>query len=114
MQLLFEDEFSRMEKIKVISSTYMAACGLQPGRKNSLDPLSTSGSNGIDPTLPRASSSAASAMSDPSLEPFSPGANAVVMARFAAAMMRTVKTSSHIHFGINFQMRIGNFLGWLA
>ena len=86
----------------------MAACGLQPGRKNSLDPLSSSGSNGIDQTLPRVSSSAASAMSEPSLEPFSTGANASVMARFAAAMMRTVKTSSQVHFGINFQMRIGS------
>ena len=44
-QLLFEDEFSRVEKIKVISSTYMAACGLQPGRKNSLEPALSSGSN---------------------------------------------------------------------
>ena len=34
-QLLFETQFARVEKIKVISSTYMAACGLQPGRKGS-------------------------------------------------------------------------------
>lgn len=34
-KLLFHEQFSRVEKIKVISSTYMAACGLQPGRKGS-------------------------------------------------------------------------------
>ena len=34
-KLLFDPLFSRVEKIKVISSTYMAACGLQPGRKGS-------------------------------------------------------------------------------
>ena len=34
-KLLFQKQFSRVEKIKVISSTYMAACGLQPGRKAS-------------------------------------------------------------------------------
>jgi len=32
-KLLFEAQFGRVEKIKVISSTYMAACGLQPGQK---------------------------------------------------------------------------------
>ena len=37
LQLLFEAQFARIEKIKVISSTYMAACGLQPGQKNSLE-----------------------------------------------------------------------------
>ena len=36
-KLLFEAQFSRVEKIKVISSTYMAACGLQPGRKGSTE-----------------------------------------------------------------------------
>ena len=102
-QLLFEDEFSRIEKIKVISSTYMAACGLQSGRKNSLEFSPSSGSNGIDP-IP---SSATSAMSDPSLEPFSHGENAILMARFAAAMMRTVKISSTNYYGFNFHMRIG-------
>ena len=33
-QLLFESQFlHRVEKIKIISATYMAACGLQPGRQ---------------------------------------------------------------------------------
>ncbi len=32
-----------MEKIKVISSTYMAACGLQPGRKGSGDLMGLGG-----------------------------------------------------------------------
>ena len=30
-------EFSSLEKIKVIGSTYMAACGLQPGRRSEDD-----------------------------------------------------------------------------
>jgi hypothetical protein len=38
-QLLFDKEFENnpIEKIKVISSTYMAACGLLPGRSSSLE-----------------------------------------------------------------------------
>lgn len=96
-QLLFEDEFCRVEKIKVISSTYMAACGLQPGRKNSLEPSSSSllpssvsvnvnamATSGEDSTSSRSSSVQ---------EPFSRGDNATVMAKFAAAMMRTIKSS---------------------
>ena len=96
-----------MEKIKVISSTYMAACGLQPGRKNSLEPLSTgSGSNGIDPTSSFADPAMTESVTE-SVEPFSRGDNASVMARFAAAMMRAIKTSSQDDDGFSFQMRIG-------
>jgi hypothetical protein len=38
-QLLFDKEFESnpIEKIKIISSTYMAACGLLPGRNGSLE-----------------------------------------------------------------------------
>jgi hypothetical protein len=58
-QLLFDKEFENnpIEKIKVISSTYMAACGLLPGRNSSLEtPASafnepfTRFDPGIDPT----------------------------------------------------------------
>ena len=75
----------------MISSTYMAACGLQPGRKNSLEPSAS---------LPSHNSGTMEAMEAHSL-----GENAVVMAKFAAAMMRTIhafETEAH-----NFQMRIG-------
>ncbi|XP_033754490.1 adenylate cyclase type 2-like isoform X1 [Pecten maximus] len=37
-QLLYLTEFSTVEKIKTIGSTYMAATGLQPGRENIMDP----------------------------------------------------------------------------
>ena len=95
----------------MISSTYMAACGLQPGRKNSLEdrslePLSTSGSNGIDPTSSFADPAMTESVTE-SVEPFSRGDNASVMARFAAAMMRAIKTSSQDDDGFSFQMRIG-------
>ena len=77
----------------MISSTYMAACGLQPGRKNSLEPSAS---------LPSSTHSGASE----AIESHSLGENAVVMANFAAAMMRAIQafeTEAH-----NFQMRIGN------
>ena len=37
LQLLSQEEFASVEKIKIIGSTYMAACGLSPGRKGSSD-----------------------------------------------------------------------------
>ena len=36
-ELLSQEEFLNVEKIKIIGSTYMAACGLSPGRKGSSD-----------------------------------------------------------------------------
>ena len=36
-QLMYEAQFDRIEKIKIIGSTFMAACGLISGRKNSQD-----------------------------------------------------------------------------
>ncbi|TRY75805.1 hypothetical protein TCAL_07001 [Tigriopus californicus] len=87
--LLMEKTFNKVEKIKVISSTYMAACGLQPGRKGSADgPLSTVLINGeqLDEQ----------------------GQNSRIMARFAAAMVRTLH-KLQIEDGINdeFRLRIG-------
>ena len=35
-QLLFEAGFMRVEKIKVAGWTYMAACGVDPGRRDSV------------------------------------------------------------------------------
>lgn len=111
LQLLFEAEFCRVEKIKVISSTYMAACGLQPGRKNSLEPSSSS----LLPSSVSANVAAAggcttedstSSRSSSVQEPFSKGDNAAVMAKFAAAMMRTIKSSKQKAQAF-FQMRIG-------
>jgi hypothetical protein len=87
----------------VISSTYMAACGLQPGRKNSLEDRD---SLGIDPTSSFANPAMTESVTE-SVEPFSRGDNASVMARFAAAMMRAIKTSSQDDDGFSFQMRIG-------
>ena len=36
-QLMYEPQFNRIEKIKIIQSTFMAACGLFSGRKLSLE-----------------------------------------------------------------------------
>ena len=74
----------------------MAACGLQPGRKNSLEPSAS------------ISSSTNSSTNSEAIEAHSLGENAVVMAKFAAAMMRAInafQTEAH-----NFQMRIGTSL----
>lgn len=74
----------------------MAACGLQPGRKNSLEPSAS---------IP---SSTNSSTNSEAIEAHSLGENAVVMAKFAAAMMRAInafQTEAH-----NFQMRIGTSL----
>jgi len=38
-QLLFEESFKQVEKIKVAGWTYMAACGLDPGRRDSINSL---------------------------------------------------------------------------
>ena len=35
IQLLSQEEFASVEKIKIIGSTYMAACGLSPGGQES-------------------------------------------------------------------------------
>ena len=37
VQLTYKLQFTSIEKIKVVGSTYMAACGLQPGRRSSDD-----------------------------------------------------------------------------
>lgn len=87
--LLVDKAYNKVEKIKVISSTYMAACGLQPGRKGSGDgPLSNVLINGekLDEQ----------------------GQNSRIMARFAAAMVRVLH-KLQLQDGINdeFRLRIG-------
>lgn len=37
-QLTYEEPFKTIEKIKVVGSTYMAACGLQPDGDDELNP----------------------------------------------------------------------------
>jgi adenylate cyclase len=37
LQLLFHASYLRVEKIKVAGWTYMAACGLDPGRRDSVN-----------------------------------------------------------------------------
>jgi hypothetical protein len=39
LQLLFEASCMRVEKIKVAGWTYMAACGLDPGRRDSINSI---------------------------------------------------------------------------
>jgi adenylate cyclase len=38
-QLLFDESCMRVEKIKVAGWTYMAACGLDPGRRDSINSI---------------------------------------------------------------------------
>ena len=95
----------------------MAACGLQPGRKNSLEaisatnslPLTSSGSRSALAEAARASEADDSSFDAGAKEPFSRGKNAAVMANFAAAMMRAIKTSHNCASQRNFQMRIGKY-----
>ena len=74
----------RVEKIKIISSTLMACCGLQPGRKDSLDNYEEASSG---------------------------GANSRIMVKFAAAMMRELRDIDYDAFGLatkpDFKLRIG-------
>ena len=76
----------RVEKIKIISSTLMACCGLQPGRKDSLDNFEEASSG---------------------------GANSRIMVKFAAAMMRELRDIDYDAFGLatkpDFKLRIGEF-----
>ena len=74
----------------------MAACGLQPGRKSSLEAQS-------QPPPPASPTSAGSFPGSCSL--FDKDDNAKVMAEFAAAMMRAIKGYSDAEH--NLQLRIG-------
>jgi len=86
-QLMYEAQFNRIEKIKIIQSTFMAACGLLSGRKLSLE----YGENGW--------------------EEASKAQNAKAMAKYAAAMMRSLKEMDYDKFDLrkrpDFQLRVG-------
>ena len=87
----------------MISSTYMAACGLQPGRKSSLEAQQQQ----HQPSLPNSSSSSTAGLGSlqPQTSTFDKDDNAKVMAEFAAAMMRAIKAYSDAEH--NLQLRIG-------
>ena len=72
-ELLSQEEFLSVEKIKIIGSTYMAACGLSPGRKGSTDDLQDD-------------------ESDEEHHVEDNTANPTTMAKFAAAMMRELNS----------------------
>jgi len=85
-RILLEPQlFNRVEKIKIIGGTFMAAAGLNPGRKDSMDSR-----NQI----------AASC-----------GANARTLAKFAAAMMRKLAHFDYSKFELentpDFKLRVG-------
>ncbi len=80
-KLLFHDQFGRVEKIKVISSTYMAACGLQPGRRGSDE-------------FRRASGGGGGGDNDDDGDDGDAGSNARTLARFAACMINELENTS--------------------
>ena len=86
---MYETQFiNRIEKIKIIGSTFMAASGLISGRKNSQD---------LD--------------GDTSTEPFSRAQNARILVRFSAAMMRSIEDVDYTKFQLSsppdFKLRVG-------
>ena len=101
-QLLFNKDFQRIEKIKVISSTFMAACGLQPGRKGSSDSAHAGAYGRLG---------SASSLISPKFGAAPPGVNARTMAEFAALMIRNLKRMKFEKFEVkkkpDFSLRIG-------
>lgn len=85
LQLLFDSEFQRVEKIKVAGYTYMAACGLEPGRRDSSASFSSSGSSGCS---------------------FHNTDHTIVLAKFATRMMAVLKALNKDAFQ-NFSLRVG-------
>ena len=86
---MYETQFTnRIEKIKIIGSTFMAASGLISGRKNSQD-----------------------LEGDTSTEPFSRAQNARILVRFSAAMMRSIEDVDYTKFQLSsppdFKLRVG-------
>ena len=83
---MYEEHFDRIEKIKIIGSTFMAACGLISGRESSIDYENEE-------------------------EAFTKGENARTMAKFAAAMMRSLQEMDYDKFELqsvpDFKLRIG-------
>jgi len=86
--LLFDSEFQRVEKIKVAGYTYMAACGLEPGRRDSTASFASSGSSSRCSSLHSTD-------------------HTVVLAKFATRMMLVLKALNKDAFQ-NFNLRVGN------
>ena len=99
-ELLSQEEFLNVEKIKIIGSTYMAACGLSPGRKGSTDDLQDD-------------------ESDEEHHVEDNTANPTTMAKFAAAMMRELNSlpldkyemQSINEYEPKFRLRVGVYSG---
>lgn len=89
-KLLFEEQFKRVEKIKMISSTFMGACGLKFGRKRSSQDRRRSSSVGC--------------------ELYTKGENARTMAQFASALMKVLDNHNKKSLE-TFQLRIGFHVG---
>ncbi|CAB3382316.1 Hypothetical predicted protein [Cloeon dipterum] len=87
-KLLFDNEFHRVEKIKVAGYTYMAACGLEPGRRDSAASHESS----------RSSSSQGSVQQNTD--------HTVVLAKFATRMMAVLKALNKDAFQ-TFNLRVG-------
>lgn len=83
-QLTYEAPFLTMEKIKVVGSTYMAACGLQPGRRYS---------------------------DDSNFEERDKQENVATITKFAAAMFEKLKAMNREHLQ-DFRLRVGESGGW--
>ncbi|XP_059474978.1 adenylate cyclase type 2-like [Neocloeon triangulifer] len=85
-KLLFDSEFHRVEKIKVAGYTYMAACGLEPGRRDSAASYASSRSSNcsVQQTLD----------------------HTVVLTKFAARMMAVLKALNKDAFQ-TFNLRVG-------
>lgn len=86
-QLLFDQEFRRVEKIKVAGYTYMAACGLEPGRRDS---------------------NASWVSSSTHSEETGRTDHAVVLARFATRMMAVLRALNKDAFQ-TFSLRVGKY-----
>ncbi|XP_063590927.1 adenylate cyclase type 2-like isoform X1 [Penaeus indicus] len=81
--LTYEAPFLTMEKIKVVGSTYMAACGLQPGRRYS---------------------------DDSNFEERDKQENVATITKFAAAMFEKLKAMNREHLQ-EFRLRVGIDVG---
>ncbi|XP_046390529.1 adenylate cyclase type 7-like isoform X2 [Ischnura elegans] len=92
-KLLLEPSFMRVEKIKVAGWTYLAACGLQPGRRDS----NNSGrSNSRSDDISLGDEIASRMTAD----------NIIVLVRFAANMMNVLEGINKDGF-LNFKLRVG-------
>jgi adenylate cyclase len=81
LQLLFDTSYLRVEKIKVAGWTYMAACGLDPGKRDSLNSINRN------------------SFSDHVV---------LVLTRFAAEMMGVLQKINRETFQ-TFKLRVGQF-----